>query len=85
MRITIDASSLLPPRSGVGNYTLCLTQALLELDQVNNYTVVLNSFGRRLPRDPFLERAANAGARALNCDTGLMPVKRKTRPRCAIQ
>ena len=49
MRIAIDASSALPPRTGIGNYTADLIEALDELDTVNEYRIFLNSFRRPLP------------------------------------
>jgi glycosyltransferase involved in cell wall biosynthesis len=49
MRIAIDASSALPPRTGIGNYTADLVEALGELDAVNEYHIFLNSLRRPLP------------------------------------
>jgi glycosyltransferase involved in cell wall biosynthesis len=49
MRIALDASSLLPPRTGVGRYTYHLVRELLRLDHVNDYTLFLNSLRRSVP------------------------------------
>ena len=46
MKITIDASSLLPPRTGVGNYVFHLVRNLLRMDSVNHYNLFLNSLRR---------------------------------------
>ncbi|NQU43599.1 glycosyltransferase, partial [bacterium] len=49
MRITIDASSTMPPRTGVGNYTWHVVRELLRLDHLNEYTLFFNSLRRPLP------------------------------------
>lgn len=54
MRITIDASAMLPPRTGVGNYVYHLVRNLLELDQNNRYTLFLNSLRRPTPDEEWL-------------------------------
>lgn len=51
MRIALDASSLLPPRTGVGRYTYHLVRELLRLDHVNDYTFFLNSLRRSVPEE----------------------------------
>lgn len=49
MRILIDGSSLMPPRTGIGAYTYHLVDALTRMDEVNRYTVFLNSLRRPVP------------------------------------
>lgn len=49
MRVLLDASSLLPPRTGIGNVTANLVKSLLRLDKVHEYTLFLNSLRRPLP------------------------------------
>ncbi|MBN1867960.1 glycosyltransferase family 4 protein [Candidatus Sumerlaeota bacterium] len=63
MRIAIDVSSLLPPRTGVGNYTRHLVRALLDLDAVNDYTLFANSFRRPFDDLNRLCRGPNVSAR----------------------
>jgi len=63
MRILIDASSLLPPRTGVGNYTFNLLRELLALDSLNEYTLFFNSLRRPLPRHPAWTGRANVVVR----------------------
>jgi glycosyltransferase involved in cell wall biosynthesis len=56
MRIGIDASSILPARTGIGNYTLNLLKSLIRLDDVNEYIIFMNSFSRPSPDLPFLKK-----------------------------
>ncbi|MFP4580399.1 MAG: glycosyltransferase family 4 protein [Candidatus Sumerlaeia bacterium] len=51
MRIGIDASSLMPPRTGIGNYTWRLVQALPELNPNVEYRLFLNSLRRPVPEE----------------------------------
>ena len=51
MKICIDASSLLPPRTGIGAYTFQLVRRLLELDSDNRYALFLNSLRRPVPSE----------------------------------
>ncbi len=44
MRIGIDASSTIPPRTGIGNYTYNLLQALGRIDKENEYILYFNYF-----------------------------------------
>jgi glycosyltransferase involved in cell wall biosynthesis len=56
MRIGIDASSILPGKTGVGYYTLNLLRSLLTLDTKNEYVIFLNSYTRLLPDASLLKR-----------------------------
>ncbi len=56
MRIGIDASSILPEKTGVGYYTLNLLRNLLALDQENQYVIFLNSYTRSLPDASLLKQ-----------------------------
>lgn len=57
MRIGIDASCILPIRTGVGNYTLNLLKSLLRLDDKNEYVIFLNSFSQTMnPEFHFLRK-----------------------------
>ncbi len=56
MRIGIDASSILPEKTGVGYYTLNLLRNLLALDQENQYVIFLNSYTRSLPDASILKQ-----------------------------
>ncbi len=60
MRVTIDASSMLPPRTGVGNYTFELVRGLLDLDRINRYDLFVNSLRRSPPDDLGLKDGGNA-------------------------
>ncbi len=55
MRIGIDASCILPARTGVGNYTLNLLKYVLRLDQANEYVLFMNSYSQAQPDLPFRE------------------------------
>lgn len=63
MRIGIDASSTIPPRTGVGNYTHHLLQALGKIDKENEYILYFNYFrpGKIVPNfeQPNFEKAIN--------------------------
>ena len=56
MRIGIDASSILPARTGVGNYTFYLIKTLLRVDSHNQYVIYLNSYSQPMPDITFLKR-----------------------------
>lgn len=56
MRIGIDASSILPEKTGVGYYTLNLLRNLLALDHENQYVIFLNSYTRSLPDASLLKQ-----------------------------
>ncbi|MCX7011253.1 MAG: glycosyltransferase family 1 protein, partial [Candidatus Sumerlaeota bacterium] len=56
MRIGIDASSILPPRAGIGAYARGLLEALTRLAPAHQFVVFLNSLTRPQPREPFYER-----------------------------
>ncbi|MCD6386455.1 glycosyltransferase family 4 protein [Candidatus Sumerlaeota bacterium] len=56
MRIGIDASSILPIRTGVGNYTLNLLNSLLRVDENNEYIIFMNSYSQLTPELPFLKK-----------------------------
>jgi glycosyltransferase involved in cell wall biosynthesis len=60
MRITIDASSMMPPRTGVGRYTYELVKALVSLDQINDYVLFCNSLRRPLPNEEALVGAGRS-------------------------
>ena len=51
MRILIDGSALLPPRTGIGAYVHYLVRELTRLDAINDYRVLLNSLRRAVPDD----------------------------------
>jgi glycosyltransferase involved in cell wall biosynthesis len=63
MRIAIDASSSLPPRTGVGAYTHRLVRALLDLDSINRYTLFANSLRRPFAEIGDLRRKPNVSVR----------------------
>jgi glycosyltransferase involved in cell wall biosynthesis len=56
MRIGIDASSILPVKTGIGYYTLNLIKSLTKIDQENEYVVLLNSYRHSPPDYPFLNK-----------------------------
>lgn len=56
MRIGIDASSILPARTGVGNYTLYLIKTLLRIDKNNHYVIYMNSYSQPMPDISFLKQ-----------------------------
>lgn len=56
MKIGIDASSILPRRTGIGNYVLNLLKALLAIDSKNEYVILLNSFSQKTPIPEFLKK-----------------------------
>ncbi len=56
MRIGIDASSILPEKTGVGYYTVNLLRNLLALDHENQYVIFLNSYTRSLPDASILKQ-----------------------------
>lgn len=56
LRIGIDASPALPPRTGVGNYTLHLIRALAESGEDLQLVLFVNSLRRPLPGWEFLRR-----------------------------
>lgn len=56
MRIGIDASSILPVRTGVGNYTLNLLKNLMRVDSENDYIIFMNSLTQPMPDLSFLQK-----------------------------
>lgn len=55
LRIGIDASSILPPRTGVGVYTLNLLRQMIPRQPDLHFVLFMNSLRRPLPRESFLE------------------------------
>jgi glycosyltransferase involved in cell wall biosynthesis len=64
MKIAIDASSILPARTGIGNYTYHLIRELTARAPQHQFKLLLNSYRHSLPLDAeFLLEAPNVRAR----------------------
>jgi len=79
MIVCIDATSILPPRTGVGVYAASLVQAMARLRPQWRFRLFINSLRRPLPGDPFL-RLPNVAIRRLRLPGPLlMACWRRTR------
>lgn len=56
MRIGIDASSILPRRTGIGHYTHQLLRHLAVVDSRNQYVVFLNSLRHEMRHEPWMDQ-----------------------------